>query len=135
MRFASLSLRAFGLFVAVSSVLMPNTADAMTLVQVAELFNIFVGLVLTMSILIYFGGLGMYFSRLGTWPNNRDVAIKIMEWGVAVLFVLIVILTVVQYFQRYPRIASLVVGGIILLSLVAVALYVAAHSGAKKKEE
>lgn len=113
----------------------PLSAHALTLVQVTELFNVFVGLMLTVGLLIYFAGLGLYFSRLGTWPNHRDKAIKIMEWGVAVLFVLIVILIVAQYFQRYPEIASIVVAGLFLFAVAGVGVYVAVVSRGGEKEE
>lgn len=109
--------------------LVPAFANALTLVQVAELFNIFVGLMLTVGILIYIAGLGVYFSRLGTWPNHRDKAIKIMEWGIAVLFVLIVILIVVQHFQRYPMVASIAVAGLILLVALVIGVYVFRSGG------
>src|SRR3990167_4668604 len=89
--------------------LAPRSVAALTLVQITDLFNIFAGLMLTMSILLFFGGLGVYFTRLGTWPSDRDLAIKIMEWGGSVLFVLIVILAIV--------------------------IYVAANTGSKKKEK
>ncbi|RJR14147.1 hypothetical protein C4585_00635 [Candidatus Parcubacteria bacterium] len=112
----------------------PASANALTLVQVAELFNIFVGLMLTVGILIYVAGLGVYFSRLGTWPNHRDKAIKIMEWGIAVLFVLIVILIIVQHFQRYPVAASIVVAGLILLVVGVISIRVL-QSGGEGGEE
>jgi len=114
------TLRAKAALPGVAAVLagfLPNTASALTLVQAAELFNIFVGLMLTLALLVFFGGLMVYFTRLGTWPNNRDAALKIMEWGVGILFVLIIILAIVQFFQQYPFIAGVVVGGIVLLTL------------------
>lgn len=113
----------------------PRSVSALTLMQVTELFNIFTGLMLTTSVLLFFGGLGVYFSRLGTWPSNRDLAIKIMEWGVSVLFVLIVILAIVQFFQDYPRTATTVVSTIAALIILGLVLYVAANTGSKKKEK
>ena len=115
--------------------LAPRSVAALTLVQITDLFNIFAGLMLTMSILLFFGGLGVYFTRLGTWPSDRDLAIKIMEWGVSVLFVLIVILAIVQFFQNYPKVATTVVGTIVALAILGLVIYVAANTGSKKKEK
>ncbi|RJQ33816.1 hypothetical protein C4556_03830 [Candidatus Parcubacteria bacterium] len=120
----------FGLFAL--AVVTPTPAEALTFVSVAELFNIFIGLMLTAALLLFFGGLWVYFSRLGTWPNNRDEAIKIMEWGVAVLFTLIILLAIVQFFQRYPKVMSMVVAGIVILILAGITLWV---TMAKKKKE
>ena len=118
-----------------ATALVPEPALALTLVQIAELFNIFVGLMLTAAVLVFFGGLWGYFARLGTWPSHRDHAIKVMEWGVAILFVLVVILAIVQFFQRYPVITSMIVGSIVLLLVLGFILYLAANSGKSKKEE
>ena len=120
----------FGLFAL--AVVTPTPAEALTFVSVSELFNIFVGLMLTAALLLFFGGLWVYFSRLGTWPNNRDEALKIMEWGVAVLFTLIILLAIVQFFQRYPKVMSMVVAGIVILILAGITLRV---SMAKKEKE
>ena len=118
-----------------ATALVPEPALALTLVQVAELFNIFVGLMLTAALLIFFGGLWGYFARLGTWPSDRDQALKVMEWGVAVLFVLVVILAIVQFFQRYPMLTSMIVGSIALLLILGVILYLAVNTGKSTKKE
>jgi|SRR3989344_4754166 len=120
----------FGLFAL--AIITPTPAEALTFVSVAELFNIFIGLMLTAALLLFFGGLWVYFSRLGTWPNNRDEALKIMEWGVAVLFTLIILLAIVQFFQRYPKVMSMVVAGIVILILAGITLWV---TMAKKEKE
>ena len=120
----------FGLFAL--AVVTPTPAEALTFVSVSELFNIFVGLMLTAALLLFFGGLWVYFSRLGTWPNNRDEALKIMEWGVAVLFTLIILLAIVQFFQRYPKVMSMVVAGIVILILAGITLWV---TMAKKEKD
>jgi len=123
-----------GIFTA-ASLVVPQSALALSLVEVAELFNIFVGFMLTASLLVFFVGLWVYFTRLGTWPSNRDQGIKIMEWGVALLFVLVVILAVVQFFQKYPKAATAIVASVALLLFIGLVFYVAVNTGAKKKEE
>ena len=114
-------------------VFVPSSASALTLLSVAELFNIFVGLMLTAALLLFFGGLWVYFTRLGTWPNNRDQALKVMEWGVAVLFTLIIILAIVQFFQRYPKVMSMLVAGIVILVVVGVVFWIATAKAEKEE--
>jgi len=101
---------------------LPWSADAITFVQFLNLFNIFVGLFLTTTILVFLGGLGTYFLRLGTWPNHRDQALKVMEWGVVMLFVLVVLVAIVQAFERHTQIAMTVLGGIVILVVAGLAL-------------
>ncbi len=103
-----------------------------TFVQIAEIFNLFTGIMLTVAILVFAGGLASYFPRLGTWPSYRDSSIKVMEWAVAILFVLVVIMGIVQYFERYPKITSAILAIIILVS---VAVFVMRTFSAPKKEE
>jgi membrane protease YdiL (CAAX protease family) len=121
--------------VSLAVVFSPGSVSALTLVAVAEFFNIFVGLMLTMALLVFAAGLWGYFARLGTWPSNRDQPIRVMEWGVAVLFVLVVIVAVVQWFERNPAVASMLVGTIALLVIFGFILYVAVKSGKDTKKE
>lgn len=111
----------------------PNSASALTFLSAAELFNIFVGLMLTAALLLFFGGLWVYFTRLGTWPNNRDQALKVMEWGVAVLFTLIIILAIAQFFQRYPKVMSMLVAGIVILVVIGVIFWIATAKAEKEE--
>ena len=98
-------------------------------VQVAELFNIFTGLMLTTGIMVFLGGLMGYFARLGTWPSYRDKSLRVMEWGVVILFVLVVILGIVHYFETYPVVTSTVVAIIIIIWLAVTIMRVSAKSG------
>lgn len=98
--------------------LLPSAASAQVLSQVSGLFNIMVGLMLVFSFLFFFGGLGMWFVRLGTWPTYRDEAIRLMQWGVVVLFVLAALLAFVQFVQKHVAIASLL-AGLVVVAIVA----------------
>lgn len=109
-------------------------AQVNTTSQIAGLFNIFVGLLLTVAMLTYAVGLIMWFVRLGTWPTYRTEAIKIMEWSVAQLFVLVVLLAIVQFFQRHPQAAMYVLSFIVVVGIIAMAIYIASHSGEEKEE-
>jgi len=96
---------------AVPALLLPALASAETsFTQVIGLFNIFVGLMLTVALLTYFLGFFLWLCRLGTWPTYRTEAIKIMEWSVVILFVLVVLLAIVQFFQYHPKEASSLFG-------------------------
>lgn len=122
---------------ALTTLFLPAIASAQTtFTQAIGLFNVFVGLMLTAAILTYGIAFVMWLVRLGTWPTYRTEAIKIMEWSVVILFVLIVLLSIVQFFQYHPREASFVVSMIVAVLIVAAILYFAKHSGGgeKKKE-
>lgn len=121
------------LFVAMA----PAVASAQTFSKTVGLFNVFVGLMLTVAILTYGIGFIVWVVRLGTWPTYRTEAIKIMEWSVVILFVLVVLLGIVQFFQNHPRAAAYTVSAIVILLIVAAILFLAAKGGekAEKKEE
>lgn len=103
--------------------------------QAIGLFNVFVGIMLTVALLTYGLGFILWLCRLGTWPTYRTEAIKIMEWSVVILFVLVVLLAIVQFFQFHPREAAWTVSVIVGIIVVWIILYLAAHSGGKKKDE
>ena len=106
----------------------------MDLTTVIALFNIVVGLMLVMSILMMGGGLMMWYVRLGTSPTYRDEAIEIMQWGVAVLFVLVVLLGVAQFVQTHMAISMLAIGAVVA---AAIAYFVATQlmAGGGEEEE
>ena len=110
------------------------SATAQSIPHVIGFFNVFVGLMLTVAILVYCAGFIVWLCRLGTWPSYRTEAIKIMEWSVVVLFVLVVLLAIVQFFQYHPRAAAYVVSTIVVLLIVGGILFAAAKGGEKKEE-
>ena len=106
-----------------------------TFTQAIGIFNVFVGLMLTAALLTYGLGFIVWLCRLGTWPTYRTEAIKIMEWSVVILFVLIVLLAIVQFFQYHPREASYVVSAIVAIIIVWIIVFLASRPAKKKKEE
>lgn len=56
----------------------------------------------------------MWSVRLGTFPTNRDEAIHILEWAVAILFVLILVLAAVHFTQMNTRVVLIIVAVVIL---------------------
>lgn len=105
------------------------------LTQVVGIFNIFVGVMLVVALLLYGGALIMWVTRLGSWPSPRDEAIEMMAWAPTILFVLIVLLGIVQYVQRHPAAGASIVGFLVVLIAAWVIISLALHAGGGKKEE
>ncbi|MDO8552018.1 MAG: hypothetical protein Q7S01_00645 [bacterium] len=109
--------------------LVPNSASAMTLVQFFGFLNIFVGLFLTISLILYGAAIIIYTTRFGC--PNRDESLKLIEWGIAIVFVLIVLLGIVQYFQRNPANMAYIIGIIAFLLVIGLLYYL--YGGEEKK--
>ncbi len=103
---------------AVSLLALPHVVLAQTFGQVVSLFNIFVGLMLVAALLTYGVGFVIWMTRLGTWPTYRTQGVKIMEWAVVILFVLVVILAIVQFFRDHPYAATYTVSAILLALII-----------------
>ena len=111
MRFSTIViLETLGIFIA------PSSALALSLSKAFGYLDIFVGLFLTASIIMFAGALLVYFTRYGT-PRRAD-AFPFMEGAIAIVFVLIVLLALVHYFQKHTN-AALYVLGVILFILLA----------------
>ena len=104
-----------------------------TITQVVGLFNIFVGLMLTLSVLLMGAGILMWIIRLGTWPTYRDEALVLMEWAVGILFTLILLLLLSQFVQQHTAAAVFILGLIIIGVLVWLGMQAAKES--KNAEE
>lgn len=107
----------------------------MTIVQIINLFNVFVGLYLTATLLVFFGSFIMYLARLGTYPTYRESAIRGMEWGVAMLFVLIVLLAIVQLFERRPDVATTIFALAAIVAAIFAVISSAVANAAKRNED
>ncbi|MEK7106719.1 MAG: DUF4181 domain-containing protein [Patescibacteria group bacterium] len=112
------------------TVLLPASASAMTLVQFFGFLNIFVGLFLTLALILYGAAVIIYTTRYGC--PHRDESLKLIEWGLSILFVLIVLLGIIQYFQRHPANMAYIIGTIVFLLVIGLIIY--AYSGEEKKE-
>ena len=115
--------------------LTPVIASAQTFTQAVGLFNVFVGLMVTGALLTYGIGFVIWFVRLGTWPTYRTEGIKIMEWSVVILFVLVLLLGIVQYVQKHPRAAGYLVAIVLGAIVVWIVVYLASRPAEKKKPE
>ena len=103
-----------------------------TTTQLLAFFNLFVGVMLTISIVLFIGGFLMYLVRLGTWPTYREEAVEVMKWGVSTLFTLVVILAIQQFLLNHLLVA-VVIGALIILYFI-FWLYMQGSSGGEKKE-
>ncbi len=89
----------------------PTVACALSVTQVpVALINVFLGVYMTVMLLMLCAGIAMYIGRIGTWPSNRDEAIRVFEWVVAMMFTLVVIVAVGKFVDRNPVIASRIAG-------------------------
>lgn len=93
-------------------------AQTQTVANIVGVFNVFVGLMLTVALLVYFFGFVLWWTRLGTWPTYRTEAVKVMEWSVAILFSLVVILGIVQFFQRHQQAAGYVISALVIIGIM-----------------
>ena len=107
----------------------PQSADALTFVQVLSLLHVATGILLTFVILIFCTGVFVYYARLGTWPSHRDYAIKILEWSVALLSVLI--LALLRAFQVYTKTMLVILAVVVLL---AIAIFIVRGAAAAKSK-
>ncbi len=111
----------------------PQLAAALSTNDAVGLFNIFVGVMVVCAFLAYIVGFIVYAVRLGT--DQRVQGIRIMEWGVAILFVLVVILALIHYFQVHPQAATLVLSAIVALIIVTVIFMIATDKPAAPEKE
>jgi hypothetical protein len=96
------------------------------------LFNIFVGLMVVGAIIAFVAGLIVWTVRLGT--VGRSEGIRIMEWGVVVLFVVVVLLAIVQYFTTHPAAVTILIAIVVALFIGYIVLEVIRGSGGDKEE-
>ena len=109
-------------------------AQANGLSLFAGLFNIFVGLMLVAAVLLFFGGLIGWYLRRGPNPSNRDEMIRILQWSVAILFVLVVMLGAIRFVQTYQAAAVFMLGIAIFIGAAWLVMTVVA-SAPKKEDE
>lgn len=114
---------------------LPAVAYAQDAAAAVGLFNAFVGLMLVVALLSYGGGFLMWMARLGTWPSYRTEAIKIMEWSVVILFVLVLLLGIVQFFQKHKQAGAYMVSILAALLVLWLIIYFASQGGKEEKKE
>jgi len=123
---------AFASILGLLAIFTPGSASALTLVQVVGLFYVAVGLLVSFTLGIFVVGVCIWIARFNTWPSHRESAIRILEWAVSMLFVLILLVALVYFIQRHSAIALSVLAFIAVVAVLALIASVAA--GAKKKK-
>ena len=98
--------------------------------DIIGLFNIFVGLMLVAAFVTFGAGLIIWLVRIGT--IHREEGVQWMAWGVNILFVLVIGLAIVQFFQNRPAAATSVVAFLIIIFFIWLVFKVAT---APKEEE
>ena len=131
--------RYFSRLLAPTALALPSFAFASTTTdlvsQLAGLFYIIVGLTLVVAFLLMVGGTVMWIIRFGTSNNYRDTAIHLMEWGVATLFTLILVLGVVEFVQTHTSATLYILGVAIILLVIWIVATSGLLSGGGEKEE
>ena len=99
-----------------SLALASTTTDLIS--QIAGLFYVVVGLAVVAAFLMMGAGTIMWVVRLGTDQNYRDDAIHLMEYSVATLFTLALVLGVVEFVQTHTSITLYILSIAIILLLI-----------------
>ena len=99
----------------------PVSVSALTLPQAVGLFHVAVGLLLSFTCLIFVVGFSIYVGRFNTWPSHRDAAIRILEWSVAMLFVLLIVLAVVNAVQHHSAVVLPVLAFLVIIAVIIIA--------------
>lgn len=92
------------------------SAGVFSLSAVIGLFNIIVGLMLVAAFLMFFGGLAGYLTRLGL--VGREQGLHYMNWGVTILFVLIILIGIVQFFQFHPEVMFAILAFVVIAAVI-----------------
>ena len=103
--------------------------------QVLGFFNLFVGVMVVISVTLFLGGFIMYLVRLGTWPTYRTEALRLMSWGLSVLFTLVLILVAQQFLARHVLVAVSIAAFIIILIVLWIIMQGVQAGSAAKREE
>ncbi len=122
-----------GLVAATGTGTVGGSGAGITGADIFGLFNIFVGLMLVGAIIAFVAGLIVWMVRIGT--IGRSEGIRIMEWGVVTLFVLVVLVAVQQYFISHPAAVTALIAIIAILFVGYIVIEVIKGSGGGGKDE
>ncbi|MBI2030601.1 hypothetical protein HYT05_03195 [Candidatus Kaiserbacteria bacterium] len=115
---------------------MPYAASAqeVTVSTIAGLFNILAGFMFVAAVSTFVGGIISYMVDFGNHERSKGIAL--MEWGVAILFTLVVLLGIVQFIQSHQGTANVIVATAIIIGVVLIVFTIVmeAPPPEKKKE-
>lgn len=103
-----------------------------TISQLFGLFNIVAGLLLVASILTFGGGLVSYFGRLALAKRNESLIP--MQWGVRMMFVLVLVLGTVEYIQLHTAVVLQLLAVAVAIGIGYVVLEVVKNQGASEDD-
>lgn len=108
----------------------------MTIAHLLGSFNILVGFMLVLGLLLWGAGCIMWVTRLGTFSTYRDDAIRVMEWSVSILFVLIVLSVIVKLVVNNIETALFFFGVLVVIVVIlfALSVYAPPHKAAKEED-
>lgn len=95
--------------------------------QLFGLFNIVAGLLLVAALLTFGGGLVSYFGRLAL--AKRDESLITMQWGVRLMFVLVLMLGIVEFIQLHTALVLQLLAVAVLIGLIYTIMLVVKSSG------
>lgn len=108
----------------------PEFAFAQTVSQVFGYLDIFIGIFLTVSVIMFVAALVVYFVRYGTM--HREEMFPYMQGAITILFVLSVLLALIRFFQKNTAVALYILGFIVLVVIV---IFIIRFSGVDKEKE
>lgn len=99
--------------VTVQAVQTEPSVTNVTVAQAFGFFNIVVGVMLVIAILLFLGGFIVYLSRLGL-EGRVSGGLRYMYRGVAILIVLVILLGIVNFLQFNPQVVFAALGVVIV---------------------
>jgi hypothetical protein len=94
--------------IAAGAVFLPVLASAQTLLNTLALINTFlnaaIGLFITLAIVVFFWGLIMYLTKIGSEDSKKGLGI--MFWGVIAIFVMVSIWGIIRLLQNTLKVTS-----------------------------
>jgi cytochrome c oxidase subunit IV len=109
------------------------SAEVVNISEVTGLFNILVGFMFVAAVSTFVGGIISYMVDFGN--HERLKGIGLMEWGVAILFTLVVLLGIVQFIQSHQGTANVIVATAIIIGTILIVFTVLMESSPPEKKK
>lgn len=109
------------------------SAQTTSVSEVVGLFNIVVGFMFSAAFVTFLGGFVSYLVHFGN--QERAVGVKTMEWGVSILFVLVILLGGAQFFQGHQGVTNVIAALVVMIGVAWVLFTVMTEKTEPPKEE
>jgi len=123
----------FGLLALGTLLPLTASAQATSISEVIGLFNILTGFMFVISFTLFVGGIISYMVDFGNLERLKGI--QLMEWSVAILFVLVVFLGAAQFLQGNRGLTNIIAAGIVVLALLYVIITSLAAEPAKPEKK